>query len=77
MSTARRHPKLTNDHVMTFGKYKGMTLGNIADEDPSYIIWLTDNNILDINVKLVADCMNDSMEGPDWMIGLEHEMNTD
>mgnify|MGYP007037361785 CR=1 FL=1 len=62
---------------MTFGKYKGMTLADIADENPSYIIWLTDNNILDINVKLVSDCMASDMEGPDWMIGLEHEMNTD
>lgn len=70
-------PKLRNDHVMAFGKYKGMTLADIADQDPSYVIWLTDNNVLDINVKLVSDCMADSMEGPDWMIGLEHEMNND
>ncbi len=76
MSSLRR-PKLKNNHVMTFGKYKGMTLGSIADEDPSYIIWLTDNNILDINVKLVSDCMGETMDDPDWMIGLEHEMSDD
>jgi len=70
-------PKLKNDHIMVFGKYRGMTLEDIADGDPSYIIWLTDNNVLDINVKLISDCMGDTMEGPDWMIGLEHEMNND
>ena len=62
---------------MTFGKHKGSTLDEIASQDPSYIIWLTDNNILDINVKLVSDCLADDMEGPDWMIGMEHEMNDD
>lgn len=71
----KRAPKLKNDHVMTFGKYKGMTLEDIADENPSYIIWLVDNNILDINVKLVSDCMADARDERDWMIGLEHEMN--
>lgn len=70
-----RKPKLTNSHVITFGKYKGLTLDAIADQDPSYIIWLVDNNVLDINSKLVSDCLADAMEGPDWMIGMEHEMN--
>lgn len=66
--------KATRAHVMAFGKYKGMTLTDIADQDPSYIVWMDSNKVLDMDAKLVSECMADSMEGPDWMIGLEHEM---
>lgn len=30
--------------TFTFGKYEGKSLQEVADKDPSYLIWLRDNN---------------------------------
>lgn len=34
--------------ILMFGKHKGKELTNIANEDPSYIIWLSDESIIDV-----------------------------
>mgnify|MGYP003393118339 CR=1 FL=1 len=31
------------DFTITFGKYRGMTVGEVWLEDPAYIIWAADN----------------------------------
>lgn len=36
--------KLTPDHVLTFGKYKGRTLKDVYLENPGYLVW-AENNI--------------------------------
>jgi uncharacterized protein (DUF3820 family) len=41
-------------HVMTFGKYKGKSLAEILDKDCNYIIWLSDNNVLNISDKVLG-----------------------
>jgi uncharacterized protein (DUF3820 family) len=41
-------------HVMTFGKYKGKSIAEILDVNPSYIIWLYDNNVLSIDDKVLG-----------------------
>lgn len=40
--------------VMPFGKYKGKTLGEVSNRDPSYILWMSENNVLPIDRELVA-----------------------
>jgi len=35
----------TFDDVLQFGKYKGSTIGEIADEDPKYLEWCLDNDV--------------------------------
>ncbi len=34
---------LLDDTKLTFGKYKGSTPNEIANDNPSYIVWLFDN----------------------------------
>lgn len=34
------------DVVLTFGKYKGMTLGEVADKDLGYLDWLRDAHLV-------------------------------
>lgn len=40
------------NYVFTFGKYKTKYLGDILGQDPSYIIWLADNKVLEIPKEL-------------------------
>ena len=35
---------LLPDDVLTFGKYKGETIRQIADKDIRYLMWLADNS---------------------------------
>lgn len=39
---AKKQPELDNT-PLTFGKYEGLTPTQIADSDPSYIIWMWEN----------------------------------
>ena len=47
------------DFVMPFGKYKGKTLSEISEADPSYIVWLSDNNVLSIESEFLETCLTD------------------
>lgn len=47
------------DFVMPFGKYKGKTLSEISEVDPSYIVWLSDNSVLSIESEFLESCLSD------------------
>jgi uncharacterized protein (DUF3820 family) len=47
--------------VMKFGKHKGKTLIQILDEEPSYIIWLSENNVVKIPDDLLTMAYHDTM----------------
>lgn len=32
------------DDVMDFGKYKGKSVEDVLEEDPSYLLWLLENS---------------------------------
>ena len=53
------------DYVMPFGKYKGKTLIQILDENPSYIIWLSENDVVEIPDDLLTMACHDTMS-PDF-----------
>lgn len=46
----RVFPKITEETVLTFGKYSGKSLKEIKEQDPGYLNWLAANNI-DLNRK--------------------------
>lgn len=50
------------DFVMPFGKYKGQTLNQISDNDPGYVVWLADENVLKIDTKFLDAVRRDDME---------------
>lgn len=37
------------DDVITFGKFKGETIGRIAEVEPSYIVWFNDEEVCERN----------------------------
>lgn len=48
---------LGKNDKMTFGKYKGKTISEIAEENPGYIVWLDEKvKTISIDQKIVADC---------------------
>jgi uncharacterized protein (DUF3820 family) len=47
--------------VMPFGKYKGSTLFDISEENPSYIKWLDVKGIYKIEDELLIKCLSDTM----------------
>ena len=42
-------PPVTLQHVMTFGKHKGLSIKTILRDDPEYIIWMAENDVQQIN----------------------------
>lgn len=55
-------PSCSADFVMPFGKYKGMTLDKISDDDPGYVEWLSDAKVLRIESKFLEAVQMDQME---------------
>ena len=54
--------------VVTFGKYKGKTLDEISDINPSYICWLKENvKTIKIPKWLVEACERDVRESKNNM----------
>ena len=53
------------DYVMPFGKYKGKTLVQILDENPSYIVWLSENDVVKVSDDLLTMACHDTMS-PDF-----------
>lgn len=43
------------EDIMTFGKYKGKTIEWIVDEQPSYIVWLVENEIIECDDEIYED----------------------
>jgi hypothetical protein len=41
-------PVLNETYILPFGKYKGKSLLEIANLNPSYIKWLSQNSVLEI-----------------------------
>jgi hypothetical protein len=53
------------DHTpVQFGKYKGKTPSDIADEDPGYIIWMSEQKGLSdkVSALLVKTCKAEVLE---------------
>lgn len=43
------------EDIMTFGKYKGKTVEWIIDDQPSYIMWLVENEIIECDDEIYED----------------------
>ena len=53
------------DFVMPFGKYSGKKLVEILDENPSYIIWLSENDVVKVPDDILTMARHDTMS-PDF-----------
>lgn len=60
-SSVRQTVKDYND-VMTFGKHSGKTVDWIADNEPSYIVWLDDEGIVKFPDFILEDAIESEME---------------
>lgn len=50
------------EHTMTFGKYRGWSLDQVAETDPGYVVWLADENVLLIEPEFLDAVRRDAME---------------
>lgn len=50
---------LDGDSVLSFGKYKGEYLKDVADADPDYIVWLHENTDYTICEFILKDVYNE------------------
>ncbi|MGYP001338022402 len=41
--------------VMPFGKFKGLALSEIIENDPQYLVWLVDNTDLDFHSEIMDE----------------------
>lgn len=64
--------KPEKEWVMPFGKYKGKTFLQILEESPSYIIWLSEKNIVEVPGTILSIASKDNIYPdfedlhPDW-----------
>ena len=52
---------ITRDTVLQFGKHKGWTIGECVEADPSYVIWLSEDEVM----KIPADILEEAQENWD------------
>ena len=49
--------------IITFGKYKGKTLNEIAELDAGYIVWLDEEiKSIKIDTDFVSQCLREELE---------------
>lgn len=53
---------LTDKGVLLFGRYKGETLVDVAEEEPSYIQWMKDELNLNTDEEALVDEILEEME---------------
>ena len=62
----------TADDVLTFGKYRGKTIKEVATLNPRYVEWLLDSEIVQIPESLCDELLKDWDDNPydnDWQDG--------
>lgn len=71
MRNRSKHKEVvTAEYVLTFGKYKGKSLGWVLSNEPGYIIWLVDNDALAVADDVVDEAkkyISEVGEGRDCM----------
>lgn len=50
--------------IMSFGKWKGKSFKTIADTDPSYLVWLNNEEIVDMPKEMVEAALSDWQDDP-------------
>lgn len=54
---------LQPNDTITFGKYKGKTLNEIAELDAGYIVWLNEEiKTIKIDTDFVSQCLREELE---------------
>jgi hypothetical protein len=54
---------LQSTDIITFGKYKGKTLNEIAELDAGYIVWLDEEiKSIKIDTDFVSQCLREELE---------------
>ena len=56
-----RSDYITRDTVLSFGKHRGWTIGECVECDPSYVIWLSEDEVM----KIPADILEEAQENWD------------
>jgi hypothetical protein len=66
-----RNPKspVTVNYIMPFGKHKGLSLKTLLDIDPGYIVWLKDENVLNIPVEIYNKAVDEDWEDDNFDFG--------
>lgn len=51
----RREPVRDKSFVMPFGKWQGIEIGEVMQDDPDYLMWLVENTDFDIHADLMDE----------------------
>ncbi len=64
-----RNSTITRDTVLSFGKHRGWTIGECVECDPSYVIWLSEDEVMNIPADILEEAQEnwdtDQMEQED------------
>lgn len=78
---SRADIQITRDTVLQFGKHKGWTIGDCVECDPSYVIWLSEDEVMKIPDDILEEAQEnwdaDQMEQEDDFWGGENPADWD
>lgn len=55
-------PIKTYNDVLAFGKHRGKSVDWVAEHHPSYIIWLKENNVCEVDDEIYDAALADDMD---------------
>lgn len=58
---------ITRDTVLRFGKHKGWTIGDCVEADPSYVIWLSEDGVMNIPADILDEAYENDLPGIEYM----------
>jgi hypothetical protein len=66
LSNKRSEPITNKQMVMTYGKFRGRTIGEILEEEPSYLLWLhTNSDTFELSAELYDIACGDEYDERD------------
>jgi hypothetical protein len=66
LSNKRSEPITNKQMVMTYGKFRGRTIGEILEEEPSYLLWLhTNSDTFELHYTLLEEAEGDLRDESD------------
>jgi len=71
-SGPKQHLESLED-MLAFGKMKGCTVDEVIHDEPSYMVWLLDNNVITCST-ILEDTIRDSATGREYGMNSDIEM---
>ena len=57
--------------VFTFGKFKGKSVRHVLEDEPTYILWLDSEGIVEFSQEILDNAQDEMFDGDDPSQGID------